>query len=258
MPKPKTKRKARKPAGKPINTSAHTIIKSSYSFLRLNAKFMGRIVLVALLVNLVLGFVFEEPIRQVYQSLWFVFVSCALIWGIRHSQGSKSKKQATLSEAFWDGTAPVLKMLVVLSLLIIATTPFSLGAFIFGTINYLSLDSVLADVIAVASWLLLAIISLLFISRLLIAPVIVSLPGVGPWQAIVNSWALSRYRTFAIAKRLGMLFAYTVILLGVLVVGLSTLGASAGLIQIALEILGYGLIMPFIYVYVFMTYKQLS
>src|SRR5688572_28771906 len=65
------------------------------------------VVLLAGLINLLLGLTGDET-APVYQGLWIVFTISALVWTIRHSDDAKTK--VSLSQAFYSGTAPALKL----------------------------------------------------------------------------------------------------------------------------------------------------
>lgn len=252
MPKTKAQKKP-KPSAR--LSGGHQLLRQSLRLLKFNRRLMVQVVLVVVIVNWIISFASSGATASLYQGVWFGFASCALIWAIRHHQ----VKKASLGQAFWVGTAPALKFFVVVSLIGLISLPFSIGSFIFSTINYLAAGtSPVALAIAAAVWLLLGVLSLLLLARLVPALVIVTLPEVRPLAAIRASWRLARGRTLVVAARLLVMFGYVILALLLISLGLGQLPLGQGLIQALTTLVGVGLVMPLVYAFIFNLYKELA
>lgn len=234
---------------------ARQLLKETLVFLKSHWRWLSSFVGVALAINLALTYLVGDP---AYLTVWFVFFGSSLIWSIRHFYVPRAQEAPTLGMAYWQGSAAALKLVVVLSVIAIASTPFSVGAFLYGTVNYLALGSLWADFIAAAVWMSLGTISLLLLARLMPALPIVTLPELTPLRALKTSWRLSKGATLAVAKCLLLLFGVILLFLTLSSLGLSLLPLSGVWLQLGLSTLTFGLVMPFFLTYVFILYKKLS
>lgn len=245
-----------KRGAKPVRISGgHKLLATSYRLLSFNWRFLAKVIAIVLIVNLVLRFASSGNTASLYQGVWFGFASCALIWSLRHHQAKKLR----LSQAFWTGTAPALKFFIIVSLVGLVSLPFSIGSFVFSTINYLAAGtSPVALIVAGGIWIVLGILSLLLLARLVPALIVVTLPEIGPGAALKTSWRLSKGQTFVVAARLLVLFVYIIaaLLLFSLVAG--QLPLSDNLAQGLTEIFGVGLVLPLLYAFIFSLYKELA
>ena len=130
--------RAAKPKSRPAKppaklTGAHRLLRYSLRFYRSHWRVLGPVMVAALLVNLLIGWGTAGEVASTYQGLWFGFVSCGLIWSIRHVGG---RERPRLGQVYWTGTGPILKFLVVLSVLALASLPFLIGALVFNYLVY--------------------------------------------------------------------------------------------------------------------------
>ena len=242
---------------KPLKSSGHKLLKQSVGFIRSNWRLLGGVVLVAVIIYLAIGLLSTGEANTLYKGMWFVFVSTSLIWTLRHSQPN-TKHRPSVNQAYWTGSASALKLLIILSLIALLSLPFSIGAFIFSTVNFLAVDSVTADLIASGVWLAFGFLTLVLLARLLMALIIASLPNIIPWRAITLSWQLTRGRTLAVSRRLVVVIAYSLILVLALSLLLSSLPIPLWLVQVKIDLLIFGVIVPFFYVYLWLLYQELQ
>lgn len=236
-------------------TGAHRLIQQSWRLLNFNRRRMAMVLLVLLVVNWAIRFASSGATSSLYQGVWYGFASCSLIWAIRHHQEKKLKTAAI----YWVGTAPALKFFIVISIVGLVSLPFSIGAFVFSTVNYLSAGtSPLALLLAGGGWVALSILSLLLLARLLPALIVATLPDVGPFTALRLSWRLTKKQTFVVAARLLVLFIYTAAILFLVTLAFSALKLSQNIIQIGTEVVGLGFLLPLFFAYIFLIYKELA
>lgn len=232
------------------------LLKNSLMDYRLNFKTLGAAVLVAVVINWLIRLGSSAESVAVYQGLWFVFVSCALIWTIRHAG---PKQALSLRQIYWAGSGPALKVLIVMGLLALTTVPFSIGAFIFSAIGWLNTTgSAAGQIITGAVWLALGLSSLLFLARLLPALVIATLPDIGPGQAIGLSWRITRGSTWQISARLVAILIYTALIFGLatLIAGFADLESGLGIVVV--ETMIFAFVLPVFYLWLFKLYRELA
>lgn len=234
----------------------HKLILQSLRLIKSSVKPFVKIAVVSAVVNLLLQLLLTPDASSLYQGLWFLFTSCALIWAVRHVKDKQVK--LTLRAAYYEGTAPVLKFFLVTCVVAIATLPFSFGIFIFLTVSRLALGSLLPIVLSGLAWALLSVATIVLLSRWTFALPIVTLPQMRPIESLRISWALTKGRTRQIVVRLGIVLLYIIILAVLTVVLLSLISTSntAGLALLGLMTNIF--IIPFFYVYLFQLYHELT
>ncbi len=234
-------------------TGAHRALGQSVKFWWRHFKTVGAVAAIALGVNWLLGLASGTGSGG-YRSIWFVMATGAFIWTIRHIGGKATVKWR---QAFWSGTAPVLKLVLVILLLALCSLPFSIGTYLFGAIRALAGSSWWLVALSGGVWLALGIVSLLLLARLLPSLVIATLPDVGPGQAIGTSWRISQGVASRIVIRLTTVLVYLLMLVVLITVGLARVHASVTIIQLVLQVLSFMWLMPISYIWLFRLYKEL-
>lgn len=237
-------------------SGAFKLIGQSLRLIKANFKSLGKIVLISVFVSSMLQLLLTSDVSSLYQSLWFVFSSCALIWVIRHFSDKQVK--LTARGAYYDGTAPALKYFLVTCIVAISTLPFSLGIFIFLTVSNLALGALGPIIIAGVVWALLALASVVLLSRWIFALPIVTLPQMRPIESLRISWALTKGQVRSIIVRLGIVLLLMAVLAAVAVVLISVASLSNTVGLMVLGVLSNGIAVPFFYTYLFQLYHELT
>jgi len=235
---------------------AHALIKESFRFIAEHKRTLLKVVLVGVTINSLFQVFLTPEAVTLYQGMWFIFFSAALIWTIRHSGDKKVAVNA--SSAFYEGTAPTLRLLLVVMVLAIAGTPFTIGAFVLASVNSLLAKSSVAIALAGFIWILLTYLTFWLWLRMIFSPIIVTLPQVRPMQAMQISWSMGKHRMKFIITRLLVFLFYALIALIALVALISVLPLPGTIQGILMILVGNGLILPVVYVYLFNLYLQLQ
>ena len=206
-------------------------------------------------IGTTLSLIFKN--NEVLASLWFVFLSCALIWSIRHLEDPKVK--ITIRNAYYQGTAPVLRFILTLLMLSVASIPLSIGLLLYRsligiTINgFMQAEFILISVVS----LLLAVLSFYLLVRMLYALVIITLPDMIPLQAVRISWRLSQGKTMRLLRIWLIFVLYAAFVAGLLLV-LITLSNQPLLRGYLFDFVIGLLIIPLFYTFMFISYKKLA
>ncbi len=237
-------------------SSGWRLLKSSLADYRLNLKPIGAVVLVAVIANWFIRLSSTAETAAIYQGLWFAFVSCSLIWTIRHTQDKQSPK---LSQVYWTGSAATLKLLVVLAVVALSTLPFTIGAFIFSAISWLEVTgSYGGELIAAILWLIGGLLSLLLLARLLPAVIIVTLPDIGPGKAIGLSWRSVKGASWQLSSRLLWFLVYALLIVALISLAFNLFNFNPTLTTATLESAVFILVLPVLYLGLFKLYKELT
>lgn len=121
--------------------------------------------------------------QQIYLSLLYLFGWLVTIWLLRHRLAGTAVK---LRDGLYNAGAPVIAILALLSLAILQLLPLALGIFAFsaasGSEGLLN-GGIEAGLFAFVA-LLLAVLSLYWVSSTLFAIIIATIPGTYPMQAL--------------------------------------------------------------------------
>lgn len=213
--------------------------------------------ILALFIKLVLG---TEPTlsANLIQWVWFVFVSTALIWTIRHV-GDKTIA-VSLGQTYYVGTAANLRFGITLFLVALTFLPLLGGSAIFSAIGGLPalpghwLEKTLAGLILFIS----AGISFVVVSRTVFSLIIVTLPDVTPTKALELSWNISRGRLAPIGGRLLVFLVVSLPTLVVINLMIPALRINVGLVGFINQALTTLLILPLGYIYLYQLYQNLN
>lgn len=203
-----------KPSAQP---SARYITRQAWSkWMQLKLKLL-LIAVIAIAINVVLiAVTILIAYVPLMSQVWFLAVLTTIIWLVSHSNGRK--KTPRIREAFYEGTASIVRQVLVFLIWVAYMIPFLVGLFLawqasLNPIRYTDTEIMGFKVL----WLLLALLSFYWILRAWLAPLYVS-DGQTPIEAIKTSWAFSR-------KRIGWVFR--VLLLSIVVAVLPMAAASA-------------------------------
>lgn len=242
---------------KPKLPGMHRQLIDSIKFIYAHKKLILGISLLAIIVNFILRFGAGETMIF-YQSVWFVLALSALVWAVRHA-GDKTTNP-TIRKAFYSGTAPFLKLILVIFVLSLATVPFSVGAFLYSAVGLVTAasSSWWEQAIAIGLWSVFAAASLVLLVRLIFAILVVSLPDVWPVQSLRFSWRMSKGKTGRLVVRLLLLIFYTVVLIATLSFLLNLAGLNESWQQSLIDVFSIGFVLPLYVVYTFGFYNNLK
>lgn len=236
-------------------TRAHKLLGNALDIVLSRKKLLGGFILVAVTVHILLNSFLSEAAQTLYQSLWLGIVSTGIIWMLRHL---KKKSPPHIRDAYYQGTAPLVKFYLILVVVGLASLPFSIGGWLYATLNFLAVEGNLAlDILFAGIWISLTAFSLLIVVRLLPALIIVTLPDALPLKSITASWKLTRGHTYTLSGRFLVFIIYSLLLIVVLSLVLSALRFNAQTISTFLELVGLGVILPLFYTYLWQIYNEL-
>lgn len=145
----------------------------------------------------------STPNAGIYQSILLVICSLALIWVFRQSQ---AKQPVSTKDAFYKGMYPLIPFIGVLCIIGIQLIPLSIGSYLY--------NSLIAKGIAVHGYekglalLIFAVLaywSLRMVTGSLFALYVVTLPNMGPLQAVRSTKQLVTGRRLLIWRKLILL-----------------------------------------------------
>lgn len=188
----------------------------------------------------------------IYQGIFLVIISLVLLYGLREAY---SKVAFTVRQAFYNSTYPLIPFLLVLFVIFVQLIPLALG----GTAFSIALqNSIAASGVEILIWtiilLLLAVLSLYWLSSSLFALLLVTLPDMRPLQALKMAKQLVANRRAAIMRKL--LFLPFLLFVVVSIVLTPFVILTPGIL--AWLLLGLTIVcMPFTYSYVYTLYREL-
>lgn len=236
---------------------AHRLLIDSLRFLRTHLKVIAKVTALAAAVNILIDLGLSSEAVGLYQSIWFVIISCATIWTIRHAEDKQTT--VSLTRAYYTGTAPALKFFLTLILVALATLPFSIGAFVYSVVTAVAAgSSVVEQVLAGGLWLALGFASLLLLARIAFALLIVTLPDIRPLQSLRISWQVVKGKANFVVSRLAILFFYIGVVSILVIVGTSFLPLSITIGNAFISVLGSMIALPLAYIYLFKLYKTVK
>jgi hypothetical protein len=237
--------------------SAHKLLLQSIKFYRNHWRTLLPVLALAATINWLLRLPGDAS-AALYQVVWFLFTTSAIIWTIRHSRSAHTKIK--LGQAYFTGTAPALKLFLVFSALSLASIPFSIGLFLYSAVGVVSGEaaSIGEQAIGIGLWVAFGMVSLYLIARLMFAPLIASLPDMGPTRSLSISWKLSRGNALSLSTKLVVALIYSLLLILVALLVMSFVGLGSGISQLLIEIIIGVLIVPLLLIYLFETYQYLK
>ncbi len=191
-------------------------------------------------------------IQGLYQSIFLVAGSLALIWLFRQQQAGN---KVSMKDAFYRGMYPIIPFILVLVIIGFQTVPASVGNYLFRTV----IDNDLAvNMTEQAVWLLLflvlVLLSVFLISSSIIALYVVTLPEMTPMRALKKAKALVEFRRFSVMRKLlALLFVLLVLFVGIIFPAIFVSALLAQFLFFALTVL----FVPFAVGYGFVLYREL-
>ena len=149
--------------------------------------------------------------QQVYSFFLVIMTWLTTVWLLR---AILTGNQPRLRDALYNAGAPIIATVIVTLIILIQCLPLALAVLIYSVIA--SVSGLLSMVFGIAA-LLLIVLSLYWVTSSFMALVIVTLPGMYPWQAIRSSGDLVVGRRIRILMRLVWL-AFTVLIFWVITI----------------------------------------
>lgn len=192
----------------------------------------------------------QSDATTLIQMLLFVITSLAFIWALRKLQALKA---ITIRDSFYQGSAQIIPVLLVVAVLVFTLLPAVLGSSILAIVLQAGGGQLEVVIVSAISFTLLFISAFLF-TMYWPAYYIASLPQTRPLQALRSALAVTKKRRFAILRKLVFLGFMIVIVMMVFLLPFALL--LPALVQYAL----YGaLFVIFMYsqVYLYELYRSL-
>lgn len=143
----------------------------------------------------------DSEIASTYQLLLLALVSMALIWTFRQLH-SDTPRPVSIKNAYYNGTAPFVRYLLVNTVIVLQLVPALLGLAIYQQVLGTGLAASSAESFV---WLMLLIMMLLLsfymVSSSIFALFIVTLPDVTPMQALRSARELVHFRRFEVIRK---------------------------------------------------------
>lgn len=155
------------------------------------------------LLGATVGGVFAEPMSDIQSVIGFACILLGwltMVWLLRHVFAGHAVK---LRDGLYSSGAPIVSSLMVVGVILIQVLPVSLGILAYSVLSASSIVS--SGVEAMLAWsviVLLATLSLYWITSTLVALVIVTLPGMYPFAALKKSGDLVVGRRTQVLLRL--------------------------------------------------------
>ncbi len=189
---------------------------------------------------------------SVYQLVWTVITTLAIIWGIRQI---KSGEKPRIRDTYYKGMYPLIPFILVLVVISLQLIPLLFGNLIYATILQ---NGIAITVLEKFLWFLLfmglALLSCYMLVSSLFSLYIVTLPDMTPLRALRSSRELVLHRRLAISLRI-IALPLIVLLLGALIF-IPLIILAAPIVEILFLLLtGIGLV--FIHTYMYLLYRSL-
>lgn len=192
----------------------------------------------------------QSDATTLVQSLLFVIGTLALVWALRKLQ---ALKKITIRDAFYQGNAQLLPVVLVSVLLLLTAVPALLGSTLFSI--GLQAGGNAVELIAIGA----VSVALLFLSAYLFTKYwpsfyIASLPKMRPLQALKSASALTKGRRLSILRKL--LFLTILIITLFLLVMIPFALSFASLVPYGMFVL-YFVLYLYVQVYLYELYRSL-
>lgn len=159
-----------------------------------------------------------SDVASTYQTFLVIYISLVTIWALRHAWNAK---RVQVSQALYEGIAPLIQFILVLAVVFLQLIPFYIGSFAFQTVNTsgLAVTGVEKMVWGVL-YAVLALFSLYMVTSSLFALYIVTLPGMRPVKALRSARNLVRYRRFTVLRKILFLPVILMVIAGAIFIPL--------------------------------------
>lgn len=242
--------------------SARKLFKQSFQdFWKYRWKLMGLVLIIAapltLLNNLTPNSSADTSLTA-YGTFLSLIMSVALIWLIIQI---KNGKVPTVREAYYRGTASLVRLLLITAVLVLSLVPFILGGLIYvsGTTGTLTAGTGEKLVLGLV-WFVFALPSFWLIMRWLLAIYIVVGDDMTPLAALRRSASLVKGKLLKVTGRLVLLGLISILILTVpailILSGPTSLLITIGLIL--LQLISQLIILPITNLYMYGLYQDLA
>jgi hypothetical protein len=137
---------------------------------------------------------------SLYQTIFLVITSLALIWALRQVLAGEKPK---VRDAFYRGMSPLVPFLLVLGVVCLQMTPLVIGTWLYSAVIA---SGVAATVAEQAVWWIcvgmLTLLSFYMLTSSLFALYIVTLPEMTPMKALKSAREIVRYRRWVIMRKI--------------------------------------------------------
>jgi len=149
-----------------------------------------------------------------YQMFLFVIVSLAVVWTYRQLLAGKKVR---IRDGFYQGMFPFVTVLLVLIVVALETLPLLAGGWVYGVVIANGIATTgLEQLLFLAIFLVLALVSFYMFCSSLFALYIVTLPGMTPMKALRSARGLVLFRRWSVLRKLVFL-PILLIILGLLI-----------------------------------------
>lgn len=198
-------------------------------------------------------------VQQFMSAVLMILFWLSIVWAARMLTANK---EIRIRDALYNSGSPIIPMLVVLSVITVQLIPGALGVFAYSAaLNGGFIDGGVESMSFAFAAVLLCLLSLYFMVSSLTALIVVTLPGVYPWQALRDARGLVMNRRWGIVLRVLALAVHVVIGWGVVLIPVFLLDNWLRfdwlpLVPIAVQAL-IGMTLVYTSVYVYKLYRSL-
>jgi hypothetical protein len=149
-----------------------------------------------------MGALNQEPteLQKFLSSLIAILFLLVTIWLVRMLSADKTVK---LRDAFYNGPAPLLSLIIVLAVMVLQLVPAGLGFFAFAVaFNEQWITNAAIGLTFAGAAILLCVLSAYWLSGSLIATMVVALPGMYPFKALASARMLIVGKRWTIVARI--------------------------------------------------------
>lgn len=181
-----------------------------------------------------------------------LFMSLIYIWAIRQIHASIKIK---MRDAYYQGPAPIMSVLVILFVLSLQLIPFAIASFVYGTARSGGLFATgFEDLSFFIITALCALFSLYLITSTIIGIYIVTLPGTYPLTALRAAKKLVQFQRFKVFQRMIALTIFMgIIYVFILLIAIRLIPEYTFILAEALQLVA----VPFVHVYLYKLYRSL-
>ena len=195
----------------------------------------------------------KSDVQQFLSAILSLLFWLVALWAVRMLSADKAIK---LRDALYNGTAPFISMLVILGVMLVQSLPGTLGILAYAlAVAGHWLNGGVETMLFVVAALLLSVLSLYWLTSSFIALMIVTLPGMYPWRALVTANQLVLGRRWQIAFRIVAMIALLLIIWAIVLIPLLMLDGWLRfnwlpLVPVAVQLLGaFSFIFSSVYIY---------
>lgn len=211
---------------------------------------------ISILIELFFTTTLDRASANAWSSMFSIILNLALIFAVRHLL---SGDQVSIKHSFYSGSAPLVKFMLTLVFVVFQLIPFSLGAMIYSAAIVQSLSPTLLEhIVFVLIWFILALPSFYWLSGSVFGVYIVTLPDITPVKAIRAGAAIAKDFRALVSARLILLLFMVLFASMIFLMGTSYLIDKVEYSLAVTTALFIIVVLPYVHIYLFATYKQLS